>query len=335
MIADGVSRKLSIILGFSLVGCGFILEGSVPSFLAIAIAQVIWGLGYTCISGALDAWVIDETENEALFISGAKNSFVGQFIGIVVSVALAKISLNTPIIFGGLLLILLSILLIFFMTEKPYKKCIEKYPRNYLMVTFNNIFSILKTNHTLTLLFVIELFFGLYSEGYDRLWGAYILQTREFLSSNGTYIFGAIAAITSIIGYLTFSKIEHIAENTNTITINRILIYLCCIVAAGLCLITTINNGYILMLLIIIINLSRNMIEPFENIWFNNLITDSTNRATLISIKGQLGSLGQIGSGPLMGMLTVFIPVRFIFIISAVIFSPVIFIFDYLKKNIK
>jgi MFS transporter, DHA3 family, tetracycline resistance protein len=47
VLADTYSRRLSVIIGFFLVGAGFMLEGSVPTFVAVLIAQVIWGTGYT------------------------------------------------------------------------------------------------------------------------------------------------------------------------------------------------------------------------------------------------------------------------------------------------
>src|SRR5256885_9909476 len=47
VIADAYSRRLSVIIGYLLVGIGFLLEGLVPHFEAILIAQVIWGVGAT------------------------------------------------------------------------------------------------------------------------------------------------------------------------------------------------------------------------------------------------------------------------------------------------
>src|SRR5574344_2210006 len=50
IVADVYSRKLSIIIGTVLIGLGFILEGSVASFIFVLAAQVIWGLGSTFVS---------------------------------------------------------------------------------------------------------------------------------------------------------------------------------------------------------------------------------------------------------------------------------------------
>jgi DHA3 family tetracycline resistance protein-like MFS transporter len=49
VLADTYNRRLLVIVGFFLVGAGFMLEGSIPIFVAVLIAQVIWGTGYTFI----------------------------------------------------------------------------------------------------------------------------------------------------------------------------------------------------------------------------------------------------------------------------------------------
>src|SRR5215813_9057083 len=65
IVADVYSRRLSIIIGYILMGIGFLIEGFFPAFLPIVLAQVIWGLGYTFTSGAKQAWITDEVGEEA------------------------------------------------------------------------------------------------------------------------------------------------------------------------------------------------------------------------------------------------------------------------------
>src|SRR5260221_7551686 len=45
IIADVYSRRLSILIGFVLVGIGFLIEGSIPQFWAVLLAQIVWGIG--------------------------------------------------------------------------------------------------------------------------------------------------------------------------------------------------------------------------------------------------------------------------------------------------
>jgi DHA3 family tetracycline resistance protein-like MFS transporter len=55
VLADVKSRRLSVIVGYALMGLGFLVEGSVPRFWAVVLAQVVWGFGYTFTSGATQA----------------------------------------------------------------------------------------------------------------------------------------------------------------------------------------------------------------------------------------------------------------------------------------
>ena len=55
VLADTYGRRRSVITGFLLMGSGFALEGAIPTFAAVLAAQAVWGVGYTFISGALEA----------------------------------------------------------------------------------------------------------------------------------------------------------------------------------------------------------------------------------------------------------------------------------------
>ena len=84
IVADVYSRRLSIIIGYLLMGLGFLVEGFFPAFLPILLAQVIWGLGYTFTSGATQAWITDEVgEDDAnkLFLRGTQIGLFASLIG--------------------------------------------------------------------------------------------------------------------------------------------------------------------------------------------------------------------------------------------------------------
>ena len=52
VVADLYSRRRSILIGVFLYGIGFIMEGSLPWFGTVLLAQVVWGCGDT-LSAAL------------------------------------------------------------------------------------------------------------------------------------------------------------------------------------------------------------------------------------------------------------------------------------------
>ena len=143
IVADLYSRKLSIIIGLFLIGIGFILEGTIPIFIPILIAQVLWGVGFTFTSGASDAWITDEIGEEnagKAFMKGTQVSQLGSIAGIVISVLLGLLKLNFPIVVSGILFILLGFYLIAAMPRQvsslhPSKK---RNTLNKLKITLKN-----------------------------------------------------------------------------------------------------------------------------------------------------------------------------------------------------
>jgi DHA3 family tetracycline resistance protein-like MFS transporter len=104
VVADSISRRMSIIIGIFLIGLAFLINGSWPVFWAIMLAQGIWALGYTFTSGATQAWISDEIgeENAGLaFIRAARWDQWGGIVGTITSVLIAKLSIRAPILVGG------------------------------------------------------------------------------------------------------------------------------------------------------------------------------------------------------------------------------------------
>ena len=108
VFADTYGRRRSVITGCILMGCGFALEGAIPEFAAVLAAQAVWGVGYTFISGALEAWIADEAPERDLgrvYLRGEQADYIGSFVGIPASVLLGLVALNLPLIVGGALTI--------------------------------------------------------------------------------------------------------------------------------------------------------------------------------------------------------------------------------------
>src|SRR5512136_705424 len=125
VVADVYSRRLSILIGFVLIGLGFLLEGLLPFFLTILLAQVLWGLGYTFTSGATQAWLSDEigeARANPAFLTAKRYDLYGNLAGILAGMFLGGFtSISTPILASGLGWILLAMLLPFLMSEQGFR----------------------------------------------------------------------------------------------------------------------------------------------------------------------------------------------------------------------
>lgn len=75
VVADLYSRRRSVLIGMFLYGLGFLMEGALPWFAPVLLAQVVWGCGDTFITGALEAWIASEEEDKPIdkvFLRGSQ-----------------------------------------------------------------------------------------------------------------------------------------------------------------------------------------------------------------------------------------------------------------------
>ena len=124
ILADVKSRKLSIIIGYLLTGVAFVVEGSFATFAAVALSQVIWGIGYTFTSGATQAWIADEVGEDRVgpaFMRGSQAARAGGLLAIPLSVVVGIINVRLPIVIGGLLFLALAGFLALAMGEEGFR----------------------------------------------------------------------------------------------------------------------------------------------------------------------------------------------------------------------
>ena len=104
VVADIVSRRLSIVVGNVVMGMAFVVVGAFADVWPILLGYAIWGLGWTFTSGAMDAWLADEVGEERLtgvYLRGAQVSRGFSVLGMLASVGLALVDLRLPILLGG------------------------------------------------------------------------------------------------------------------------------------------------------------------------------------------------------------------------------------------
>lgn len=341
LIADYKGRKFSIVLGYFLIGVGFLIEGLFPIFTSILIAQVIWGIGYTCISGALQAWITDEiglNKVDKVFINSTKYEHVGTLFGILLAMGIGYLSLQASIIVGGFGFFLLSLYLRKSMTETKVVANENKETPSFIhemKLMLVSVFSSFKINRILRYVLLIALIVGVYSEGFDRLWISHIASSiGEALSDkNMFFLVGGLQFAISVVTIIVFQFLNRMSEKIhfNSLYKGLRLSYSILIVALIGFAFSTNLLGF--MLFFLIIQVIRYVTSTFETIWFNQLITDSTKRATFFSFKGQMDAIGQIGGGPVSGIISQFSSIKIGLTISALLLTPVLFIFQKLAKT--
>jgi DHA3 family tetracycline resistance protein-like MFS transporter len=311
VLADVKSRRLSIVIGYIVMGLGFVLEGAIASLWAVAAAQVIWGLGYTFTSGATQAWIVDEAGPAAAghaFLSRAQTSQWGNLVAIPASIGLGYATVTLPIVLGGLLLVALGVGLAVTMTEDGFSptRAENRTTLNQMARTVRDARLAVRRQPILLTLLGIGLFYGLYSEGLDRLWTPHLLEDFSIpaIGVIGPVVWlGAIRGLNVVLSLLATGAARRRIDARQSRTVWRILTIVTASIAVFLAAVGLVRSIWAAILLLLVIGALRAVHSPLYETWVSARIDDPQVRATLFSVSSQTDALGQIAGGPIVGAI--------------------------------
>jgi DHA3 family tetracycline resistance protein-like MFS transporter len=310
IVADVYSRRLSVIIGLTLTGLGFLIEGFFPVFAAIVAANVVWGLGYTFISGAQEAWIVDEVgEAHAgrVLLRGSQMAQIGSLAGIAPSVALASFALNAPIVAGGLGYLTLALFLVLRMPETRFRPAPREGRSSFRQMahTFNEGTRLVRGRPLLLTLFVVVAILGAASEGIDRLSTPHFIRDVGLPAVGGfdpVVWFGVISVCASLGGIAAVGWARRHVDTTDDRTVTRWLFGLTS-TRVVMTLVFALTGSFAVAFASSWVNsVCRRTTYPIYGAWLNQHI-DSRVRATVLSMNGQADAFGQIAGGPAIGAL--------------------------------
>ena len=307
IVADVYSRRLSIIVGYLLMGLGFLVEGFFPAFLPILLAQVIWGLGYTFTSGATQAWITDEIGEEdanILFLRAIRLGLFASLIGMGGAMLIGANNAALPIQAGALGVIGIGLTLILIMPETGFHPTPreDRSTWQHMWHTFRQGVRAVRSRPRLVNIVFIGLFYGLYSEGFDRLWVKHLLDNFELpvlIGTSQVAFFAALRVAGTLATLLAIHFVEQRVDSTSPLAIGRAVL----IVTAGIsiALIGFALSPFLLasLGLYLMIGVLRTIHGPLQTAWVNHKL-DSQVRATVHSMFGQVDAIGQVIGGPIV-----------------------------------
>jgi DHA3 family tetracycline resistance protein-like MFS transporter len=310
VIADVYSRRLSIIIGMFVMGLGFVIEGSFPFFAPILLAQVIWGLGYTFTSGATEAWIADEVgEAQAgqAYLRASQIGTLGSLLGIGAGTLIGTLGVNIPIVLGGLGVMGVGLLLIFIMPETGFKPTPREDRNTFQSMahTFKSGLRVVRGKPALINILTIGLILGLYSEGYDRLWAAHLLENITLPAIGGlqpVVWFGIIRAVSMLLGLGVTEFTRRRVDTARHGPVARAVLILITGMVTGLVAFALTGSFLIAVLALWSFSSLRQTLGPLYTAWVNQH-AESSVRATIISMSSQIDALGQILGGPIVGAI--------------------------------
>ncbi len=340
VVADVFSRRLSIVIGWLLIGIGFIVEGSFPYFAPILLAQVLWGLGYTFTSGATEAWITDEIgESQAgkAFLRANQIGLLAALLGIFAGMGLGSLQVNLPVQLGGVGLLLVGAVSWFFMPETRFTPVgvQERGTWQRMFATFIQGLNLIRNKPQLKHVLGIGFIYGLYSEGFDRLWTKHILDNFEmpgFIDFQPIVWIGIFrgAGMLMAVGLTEIARRKIATDQFNSVA--KALFLLTLILSISLLGFALGQSFWLVMVMYWFISIVRDIIEPVYTAWVNQRL-DSDVRATVLSMSGQVDAIGQILGGPGVGVIGNLLSVRAALLVSGIILTPALALYQRVIKT--
>lgn len=334
VLADTYGRRRSVITGFLLMGAGFALEGAVPLFWPVLAAQMVWGMGYTFISGALEAWIADEAPERDLgrvYLRGEQADYVGSLLGVILSVAIASVALNLPLLVGGALTAALGVALFFAMPERRFRPS-PREGRSSLQQVGNTArggVRLVRARPVLLILLVVAVVSGMSEEGFDRLYAKHFLDgigLPSFGALDPVVWFGVLNAGALVLSYLAAEMVGRRLNVGDAAVAARLLLVLNALTIVGMLAFALAGSFALALAAFWFASLTRTLAEPLYLTWLNEGLEPGV-RATVISMGSQSGALGEASAGPVIGVIGNLAGVRTALAVAGIILSPTLLLY--------
>jgi MFS transporter, DHA3 family, tetracycline resistance protein len=337
ILADIFSRRLLVVIGFLLEGAGFALEGAIPHFETILLAQVLWGTGAMCLDGALEAWIADEVGDERLshvFIRASQVSQLCGIVGIVGAGLLASIGYNLPLLAAGVLMFALGVVAAIVMPETNFHPAqhadeVSRTAWHAMRDTVRQSGRLVRRSPILLTLLGVAAFYGMSSEGFDRLWEAHLLldvRLPTLGTLNPVLWFSIILIVAQLLSIGTTEVARRRVNTSSHVAVARVLfginaLLIVVVVVFGLAVSFPLAVAAYLMA-----DVLRTTRQPIYLAWLTQTI-DARVRATVLSISSQLDAFGQIAGGPVIGVIGTARSIRAALVATSITLTPALLLF--------
>ncbi len=342
IVADLYSRRLSALIGAFVVGLGILIQGIWPSFGPIVLATVVWGIGYTFVSGAVDAWISDEVGENAvqpLFTRFQQQHLALTVVGTILAGVVGQVSLQLPMVVAGAGFLVLGLVMTVVMPENGFRP-LPKQERDtwsHLRRTLLTGVAAAQRPGVVRSFLVIAVLTGISSEVFDRLWTARVLEAFALPTVWGVddpAIWFTVFALTGSLLALVMSLLANrlATERLNVLHPAGLLAGLLLVQVAGMVGFALSGSLWSALLAMWVRDCARAIAYPVQGAWINRNV-DSRTRATTLSLASQADAIGQVVGGPPLGVLATRTSIPVALLVSAGVLAPAALVYARIRPS--
>lgn len=305
IVADTLSRKWSLVIAHAVMAVGMILTGLTTAFIPLALAQMVWGIGWTFQSGADVAWVTDELNDpsriDRVLTSKARWSLWGGIVGSVGFGLLAwAASLPVALVVAGTANAALGLVVAVTFRERNFERSSGSQLAESARI-FKAGVALSRRDSQILLILLAMVIFNSGAEAVDRLFTLRLVDLGFPQDPEPIVWFTALSVITSLVGIVVLRYVE---ARISGVDAPRRLAAAAALVATVAALLLAAAPEIVTGLIAVLIarGMGMRVLPVVAAIWVNQR-ANSDVRATLQSFLGQAEAMGEIGGGIALGLV--------------------------------
>lgn len=330
-ISDFFGRKISVVIGLFVYSLSFLMYFFSDSFWYFAVAEIIGAMACACVSGAMDAMLVDSLQHnghseplEKIFSRGEIKS-IGIIVGSFFGGLIGSVDLAYPWLASSIGFFLLAFFVMYSFKEdyfvRPDKK--DSSFKAVLKIASDSVKYGLRNRNIMSMV----LFFGILSfvvQPLNMYWPFVLKDNFSFSEKDMGIFFPAISISTFLGSRLVIIFFKKVKNKKKIIILSQIITF---VGIFGSCLFLKLP---LFLSFFLLHEFGRGALEPLKKAYINDQI-DNKNRATVLSFESMIvhggAGLGLIFSGIIaknFGSISSWL-------VSAIILAVVIIVF-YKKR---
>jgi MFS family permease len=339
VLADTRGRRFSLALGALVLAAGtmgYMFAGQMAHpLLWFVVMSVLIGLGYSFMSGSLEAWLVDALQfhgqggqMDRVMARGVMANNVAMLVGSIGGGILGDISLSLPFaVRAGLLLILFGLVV----------KLVKEFGFTPQTVSWRELPQAMRRTGMDGMQFgwrhrsVRQLMMVAFVQGAFMLWGFYAWQPYllKLWGEQAVWLSGLIAALNALAGFLGAALVGQLAyrmHRRSTALIVGLSLQALCSLMIGMT-----SSFYVATGALIVMMAATGFMAPMRQAYLNNLIP-SNKRATVLSFDSLVSNAGATAGGPALGYVDRAFGTQYGYMIGAVLLAMGVPMFVRLRR---